>query len=301
MPERVVQLVERDGPRTGAELLEAIGCEAFALWRTCLRSPDLAVRRIGRRYVRLDRRVDGYARLSPSILREFLTYSVVGLAADEAAIEERARLLNEHIVDVSQQKLALATSIMAGVARSLGSTGGPETRFCVAAAGDIVYQMGHDVNRPERSTGRLVHGSDLDVVVIVADDAPDDLVTRLDTAIYKKKFQYLTNPAFHEEIDYVVKRFDTLRGQAEFDTFRRMVACKILDEAVLIYGSAELFAAAQALLGERGVVDRLRAMERTAVEARERQERYLLDAELRALGGDDLLLFHTTDESEEFE
>jgi hypothetical protein len=271
------------------------------LWRACVGSSRLQIRRVGRRYVRLDRRVDGFARLSPSILREFLTYSVVGLAGDDAAVGARADQLRDHIASVSEQKLALATSIVRGIAEPFGGGFAPDARFCVVVAGDIVYQMAHDVYRPERSTGNPVHGSDLDIVVVVDDAAPDELVSALDAAIYTKKYQYLMNPAFREEIDYVVKRFSKLREQAEFDTFKHMVACKIFDEAVLCSGSEELFAAGKALLSERGVVDRLRILEQRAAEARQRGERYLAKTEQQVLAAEDLLLFHTTDESEEFE
>src|SRR5665811_1909286 len=97
------------------------------------------------------------------------------------------------------------------------------------------YQMAHDVPRPERSTGKMVRGSDLDVVVIVDDRAPEVLVKALDDAIYQQKYRYLINPSVREEIDYIVKRLDRLREQAEFDTFKKMVACKILQEGVLLY------------------------------------------------------------------
>jgi hypothetical protein len=302
MLEEVTDLLARTGPRTGAELLGELDCAKFQLWRTCLGSPALTVRRVGRRYVRLDRRVDGYARLSPSILREFLTYTVVGLAGQEGAVAARAAQLQGHIDEVSTRKLELSQRIVADILAPL-ATGTPELedRFCVVLAGDIVYQMAHDVNRPERSTGAMVHGSDLDIVVVVDDSAPEELLVELDEVIYKKKYQYLRNPAFREEIDYIVKRFDALRDQSRFDTFKRMVACKIFDEAVLLHGSRALFEAGKELLEQRGVTEQLRQMERAAVWAREEQEKYLLVTEQRILGEDDLLLFHTDEESEEFE
>jgi len=34
-------------------------------------------------------------------------------------------------------------------------------------AGDIVYNMAHNVPCPERSTGKLVKGSDMHIVVVV--------------------------------------------------------------------------------------------------------------------------------------
>ena len=301
MQERIIDLVGRTGPWTGAEIHEALGGETFALWKACMLSPRLAIRRVGRRYIRLDRRVDGYARLSPSILREFLTYTVVGLADDPAAMDLRKNELQAHIKDVSRKKLELARRIVTDIAAPFTADGEAEKPFCVVVAGDIVYEMAHEVNRPERSTGEMVHGSDLDIVVIVSDEAPGELVTQLDDAIYRKKYQDLKHPDFREEIDYIVKRFSKLCEQAEFDTFKRMVACKIFDEAVLLYGSGELFADGKALLRERGVIDRLRAMEQSAIRAREQREQHLLATDEQVLRREDLFLFYTNEESEEFE
>ncbi len=301
MQERIGALVAQKGPLTGAELSEALGGETFALWKVCMLSHPLCLRTVGRRYVRLDRRVEGYARLSPSILREFLTYTVVGLADDLAAIDQRAHILQSHIEGVSREKLDLAKRIVTDVVEPFSSRGIEESRFCIVVAGDIVYDMAHDVSRPERSTGGLVRGSDLDIVVIVADDAPEDLVTQLDETIYRKKYQYLKHPAFQEEIDYIVKLFSKLAEQAEFDTFERMVACKIFDEAVFLSGSRKLFEDGQALLRDRGIMKRLREMERSAVAARDEQERYLLATDDQVIRREDLILFYTDEESEEFE
>ena len=302
MQDEVLGLLERTGPLTGAEIREAVGGDALAVWKACHLSPGLAHRRVGRRYLRIDRRVDGYARLSPSILREFLTYTVVGLSRDPDAMELRVRQLEAHVADVSRKKLDLATRIMDEVtARVTDGAAVDDDTFCAVLAGDIVYTMAHDANRPERSTGGMVRGSDLDIVVIVSDAAPAGLLTELDDAIYRKKYEYLKSPAFREEIDYVVKRFAKLREQTEFDTFERMVACKILDEAEFLCGSRRLFAAGKGLLAERGILARLRDMEQAALRGREEAEQYLLSTEERALRREDLPVFYTTDEAEEFE
>ena len=71
--EGIVRAVEERGPLTGSELREVLGSVGFAQWKACTQSSRLTVRRVGRRYLRIDRKVGGYARLSPSILREFLT------------------------------------------------------------------------------------------------------------------------------------------------------------------------------------------------------------------------------------
>jgi len=297
----IERVIERRGPLTGAELLAELGGEAFDCWRSTMRSSRLAVHPVGTRYLRLDRKVDGFARLSPSILREFLTYSVVGLAGDGEALGRRAAEVLAHIRAVSHAKLDLAAGVVAVVAARVAEGPEAEQRFCVFVAGDVVFEMAHDVPRPERSTGTMVRGSDLDLVVIVDDAAPDALLQALDEAIYQQKYRYLINPAAREEIDYVIKRSRRLREQAEFDTFKKMVACKILQEGVFLHGSRVLFDAAKALLDERGVTGQLATMEAAAIRLRGEAEDRLLATDQSVLAGDELQLFYTTDESEEFE
>jgi hypothetical protein len=79
---RIIRLVGERGPLTGAEISAVADGDSLMLWRTCRLSRNLEVLSIGQRYLRLDRNIDGFARLSPSILREFLTYSVIGLRGD---------------------------------------------------------------------------------------------------------------------------------------------------------------------------------------------------------------------------
>jgi hypothetical protein len=299
---RIVRLLEERGPLTGAELKEALGDDGFAQWKCCMVSTRLAVRRVGRRYLRLDQKVEGYARLSPSILREFLTYSVVGLADDSATLDLRTQDLAARIRDISAAKLRLAERVIADIgARLIDGESGEEERFCVLVAGDIVYEMGHDAPRPERSTGRMVRGSDLDLVVIMDDRAPEELRQALDDAIYEQKHRLLINPSTREELDYVIKPLERLKEQAGFDTFKNMVPCKILDEAVLLYGSHVIHDAAKALLVDKQIPGKLIAMEQAAAVMREDAERHLMNRAEGCLSGEDLYLFYTAQESDEFE
>jgi len=55
--------------------------DVFSLWQACMRSTAIRLQTTGQRFLRLDRSVQGYARLSPSIRREFLTYMLVGSRA----------------------------------------------------------------------------------------------------------------------------------------------------------------------------------------------------------------------------
>jgi hypothetical protein len=302
LQDRVVRVFEERGPLTGADLRECLGVEGFALWKACVLSERVVVERVGRRYLRLDRKVDGYARLSPSILREFLTYCVVGLASDPVALEARTRQLASHITEVSAAKARLAQRIVGDVGAKLSVPGGDsEQRYCVLLGGDIVYGMGHDAPRSERSTGQMVKGSDLDLVVITRDDAPEALSGLLDDCIYQEKYRHLNNPAFKEEIDYVVKPLERVKEQIGFDSFRHMVSCKILHESVLIYGSQALYDSAIAMLVEEGIPEKLAELEAVAIEARAKAESRLLEIDDAGLTGDELYLFHTSEETEEFE
>jgi hypothetical protein len=301
--ERIVRLLEQRGPQTGAELREALGSDGFTQWKACMLSERVSVRRVGRRYLRLDQRVEGYARLSPSILREFLTYSIAGLATEPEALQARTEELAAHIVAISEGKRKLVERIVSETGARLPARAQSEGEelYCALVAGDIVYRMGHDAGRPEHSTGHMVRGSDLDLVFITRDDAPQDLVKQLDDAVYQEKHRRLNNPAFREEIDYTIKPLARVREQVAFDTFKHMVPCKILDEAVFVYGCRALYEAAREMLAEQGIPGKLAALEATATEARERAEEQLLSRDEGDLAGDDLYLFHTSEEAEEFD
>jgi hypothetical protein len=141
----------------------------------------------------------------------------------------------------------------------------------------------------------------MDLVVIVNDLFPKNLMARLDEAIYEEKYRLLTAPHIREEIDYVVKNLERVREQVRFDTFRHKVACKILQEGTLLYGSEELFHTVKTMLKEHGVIRKLVAMERVAKDFRKEAEEYLLLEEPHTIKEERLYLFYPTEESEEFE
>lgn len=301
LEEAIVAYIRQRGPVTGLELRESFDDDSLVLWQTCLRSDALVTERVGKRYLRLDRRVDGYARLSPSILRAFLSYSVTGLAADPDAVAGRASELASHFATVSQAKSDLALSIVTEIRQQLSSLWDDPLPVCVIIAGDIVYDMAHDVPRPEQSTGELVKGSDIDLVVVAGDDVPDEFIAQLDHAIYGQKYITLTSPHLREEIDYVIKRMSKVREQLQFDSFRHMVACKILEEGHLLYGSDALFATIKALLEEYGVTRKLDELRKNAERFGSNAEEYLLHADPAHARSESLHLFYPSEETEEFE
>jgi len=300
MEQEIINLLKTNGPLTGSEIKGFITGDNLLLWQTCKTSSHLRVKSVGRRFLRLDRRVNGYARLSPSILREFLTYSVVGLAGQPQLIDQRAREIYSRIVQVSRSKLELARSFVDEVKAQLRETWVQE-QACFILAGDIVYDMAHDVPRPERSTGRLVRGSDIDLVVIVNDSVLDGMIQRLDTAIYQKKYRALISPAVNEEIDYVVKKMERVREQVRFDSFKSMVACKILQEGMLIGGSEGFYREVMQLLPDNGVLEKLENLQEAAIAFRQEQEDFLVQRDADKITPEELYFFYPAEESEEFE
>jgi len=301
MEKEIIKLIERKGPLTGSEIQETLGGDSIVLWQTCQRSTNLKIRNVGTHYLRLDPRIRGFARLSPSIWREFLTYSVVGIAEDPIAIERKAKEVLFNVEQVSKAKLELAYRVVAGISGHIESLSPSDYQVCFIIAGDIVHNMAHDVLRPEKSTRRLVSGSDIDLVVIADDQAPDDLMKRLDDAIFQEKYSLLMTPHVNEEIDYIVKKLERVREQVRFETFKQMVACKILHEGTLLYGSEVLFNAVKNILRQTGVSDKLNDLERQAKTFRRDVEAYLLRESPERIRGEMLDLFYPSEESEEFE
>ena len=293
----LAELLAERGPLTGAELAAAGGfADVLDLWRAC-HAPGLVLRRTGRRDLRLDSAVDGYARLSPSIRREFLTYTLVGLENQRAAIEARAAALEANAAAISREKIDLARESICMAMADLPDEARLLRDAAFLIAGDVTYQMAHRVPRPEKSSGRMVRGSDLDVIVVVADDLPEAVCRALDDAIYRQKHYLLTHPDHQEEIDYVLKPLDKVRQQLACDRFEHMVACKILCECRLLYGSPFLFDEILKLVDASGVRAKLDSLQAAAESERAEAERVLLDP--AACAKNHLHLFYTREESEE--
>lgn len=295
----LIAVLRDAGPQTGGELLEKAGLEPLPLWQLCHRTPEIVFKCIGRRFVRLDRNVEGYARLSPSIRREFLTYTMFGLESQRPAMEARAAQLQEQIRMISRAKLDLAREAIGDTVQAMADWKAMEDRVCFLIAGDITYGMGHAVPRPEISTGKMVRGSDLDIVAVAEDDVPKAMLKALDAAILKKKYYLLVHPNYQEEIDYLVKDMSKVREQLEFDSFQHMIAGKIIHESELLYGSEGVFKKIKAMVEEFGIPQKLAVLEQRAETNREEAEIHLLESDPGQADEACLSLFYTREEGDE--
>ncbi|MDM7996252.1 MAG: hypothetical protein QUT30_11290 [Acidobacteriota bacterium] len=295
----IVDILKSRGPQTGSQLLEQSQMEALPLWQVCRRTPSVRFECIGKRFVRLDRAVDGFARLSPSIRREFLTYTILGLENQAPEIEAKARKLRQEIQEISQAKRDLAREAMENTVQSLPEWESMKEQVCFILAGDITYNMAHSVPRPEISTGKLVRGSDLDIIVIAEDSVPKESLKALDQAIYRKKHFLLVHPNYQEEIDYLVKDFARVRQQLEFDSFQHMIASKIMHEGEHLYGSSAVYQKLKTMVKEFGVPQRLAELESKAIADRANAESSLLNSDPAQADAAFLNLFYTREEGDE--
>jgi hypothetical protein len=295
----ILEVLSESGPLTGAELQERTDIEPLALWQLCVNDPGIELVRVGRRYLRLDRVVDGYARLSPSIRREFLTYMLFDRKGLPERLEARALDLGGEILRISEAKRRLASQTVAAIVENLAVREEVSAKVCFFLGGDIAYNMAHRVPRPEHSTGKLVRGSDLDIVMVTDDSFSPETLSILDDAIYQKKYLLLISPSYREELDYLIKDMTTVCKQMAFDTFEHMVACKILDEAEYLYGSSEIFQTVKNLLREHSIPRALQQLEEQAAAERAEAERILRTVDGEQSGGRYLSLFYPSDESDE--
>ena len=294
----IMEILATAGPLTGKELLQATGADEFSLWAACNRNAQIVTKIIGRRYLRLDRQVDEYARLSPSIMREFHGYTVIGTANQEREILLRAALLQKEIGAISKKKFALAQATFMRLTDAQPEFAVIKKDACFMIAGDVVYGMSHAEPRPEASTGELVRGSDLDVI-IVFEDLPEEVVQSLDAVIHREKHKLLVNPACREEIDYIVKDSFTVQQQLQSQDFKAMVAAKILNEAQFLYGSQDLYNKLKRMLVRQGIPGKMRYLENKAQRDRENAEVYLLNMQGGLSEAEAMKLFYTAEEKEE--
>jgi len=296
---KITEILREKKALSGKELIEESQVDELSLWRACHKSQEIMLRVVGRRYLRFDRTVKEYARLSPSIKREFLTYTVCGLKENSNEIEEKAKDIGQKIKETSEAKYNLAKKIISGIVRGDEHKEEVEKNACFIIAGDIVYNMAHLEPRPERSSGELVRGSDLDIVIITEDTLPKKIVEGLDSRIYKEKYRYLKDPDFREEIDYVIKDISKIKEQLNFDSFERMIACKLLHEGKLLHGSQKMFESIKKMLFERKIDDKLAELEKKARINRLEAISRLLESGDKHPSKDWMHLFYTREEEEE--
>lgn len=274
---KIIEILTEKGPVNGKELYLDTYLDSFQLWRTCKKSKAISILPVGNSYLRFDKKVQGFARLSPAIQREFLTYSVIGLKSDMERINERCLEVKNAIKGISQEKMKTAKRAVDEILEKTGEKQQfLEKNSCFVIGGDVPLGMAHSEPRPEISTGIMVNGSDLDIIVIYLDDLEPEALKALETVFMDVKYQLLNRPNKKEELDFIIKDLTRTTSQMEFTTFEDLIACKILDESVYLAGNHDLFLKIKEMLQERGIPGKLRELKNRAEQERARCVRELL-------------------------
>jgi len=232
-------------------------------------------------------------------MREFLNYTVIGLPEQRNLVDVMADRLNKEIKAISKAKIELALQTVTRVIRSHREGNTILEKSCLIIAGDVVFGMAHAEPRPESSTGELVKGSDLDIIV-VTDKLPGYLKRDLDRFFYDEKYNLLMNPALKEELDYIIKDISVISSQLRFDTFKNMVASKILDEGQYLYGNQALYNQIKTMVDEAAVPSKIADLTKRAEADRLLAEQTLAGANRLTTVNEQLMaLFYTTEEKEE--
>ncbi len=229
-------------PKVGKDVVKYLNEDTFNVWRTVYKDDKIVKRSIAEYYLRLDKSLESMARLSPSIEREFITYTVLGLNREK--VEKEAENLRLKIREISERKFRLA--------RDLFKNYRFKDEFLAIIGGDVALNMAHDEPRVCKFYSKLVNGSDLDVVVIFSDDVDEEIVKDIERDLLNKKIFYLK--VYREELDLKIKRFSDIMEDMNFDTFERKVACKILYESKFLDGNIDMFLEMKRELEKRGIV-----------------------------------------------
>ena len=105
----ILKILLEDGPQSGATLTEKLPhISDIAVWRACYGSGEIRVNNCARYYLRYDILRGNQLRLSPSILRDFLTFSLVYHTEQMVEIVEMGTILANNFRSISLQKLSLS-------------------------------------------------------------------------------------------------------------------------------------------------------------------------------------------------
>ncbi|MEO0466519.1 MAG: hypothetical protein AAF216_08230 [Pseudomonadota bacterium] len=239
LQQSIRQNLEIHGPMLGKELCERHGETSYlAMWQACYSDLTIQISHFSRYYLRYDITRDDYVRLSPSILRDFLSFTLFSLPVQRDAVIARQVGLSNHHREVSIVKIRIAQTLLVDILGWLPPT--HVQKVCAFIAGDLAYFLGHDEPRKVKQTGDLVNGSDIDII-IVHEGLDDDAIRRIDDDMLTAKQFYLRSPMHRHEVDYICKPLSRMYDQFAYDDIHQKIASKIVYESLFLAGSLELY------------------------------------------------------------
>ncbi|WP_273243055.1 hypothetical protein [Hyphomonas atlantica corrig.] len=296
---RLTRILEEKGPRIGKELSEEMpDVPVLALWQVCNRSKSLLISHFASYYLRFDITREDQVRLSPSILRDFLSFTLFGLPAQRYQMIERQGTLSNMHREISREKIGVAQDVMKQLFVSLGRE--VRSQLCAFIAGDLSYFLAHNEMREHSASGEMVRGSDIDIIIILSEALPDDIQERIDGEMVALKNFYLRHPKYRHEIDFICKRKSVMERQFQYSDIHDKIASKIAYESMFLGGSLTLYMEVRDAMVRTGV-DRLIEDDFThALKDRKNAMKALLNAPGDTIDDETRSLFYFSQERVEF-
>lgn len=271
----IIDLIRTHGPSPGAKLAEWLdGVPPIDLWRACYASRRIRIRNCARYYLRYDITRENVLRLSPSILRDFLTFSLIYLPEQSVSAVEGGTLLANKFRSISLRKLSRARQALLELDPVLQRE--LNDHCVVFLSGDIAYFLAHDTRRVHPTLNVPINGSDIDIVIVTNNQADPDKIKAIGDALLKIKHLYLLMPKVREELDFIVKPFDKMIDQLVYGDIHQKIASKILYESYFLMGRVDIYEALMRHLELRGTRAKIEADFETALGQRKDTIRKIL-------------------------
>lgn len=242
---RIEMLLRKEGPQTGLSLSEQFPkIHPISLWKICYQSKNILIQNCARYYIRYDVTRENMLRLSPSILRDFLTFSIIYLPEQGVEVVEVGTRLANKFRSISLRKLSFARDALLKLPSELQIE--LNNNCVVFLSGDIAYYLAHDTTRVHDTLNVPIKGSDIDIVIIHNLEACTIKISKIESELLKIKHQYLISPQIQEELDFIVKPIARMLNQLSYTDIHNKIASKILYESYFLMGRLDLY---QSLMG----------------------------------------------------
>jgi hypothetical protein len=228
------------GPQSGTWLSETFpDVHPIGLWRMCYGSNRILIQNCARYYLRYDVTRDNMLRLSPSILRDFLTFSLIYLPEQGVESVEAGTRLANRFRRISLRKLSLAREALLRLPSDLQKE--INDNCVVFLSGDIAYYLAHDTPRQHDTLNVPIKGSDIDIVIINNLESDPEKVAAIESELLKIKRLYLVSPDIREELDFIVKPVGRMLDQLSYQDIHQKIATKILYESYFLMGRVDIY------------------------------------------------------------
>ena len=237
---RTLEVLSEMGPITGQQLCDRLtDVSSINLWRVCYESNLIRVNNCARYYLRYDITRENLLRLSPSILRDFLTFSLVFRPVQVSrALEDSALLANKHR-RISRKKMRVAHQAIMSLDDKTRAF--LAENCCSFVSGDLAYYLGHNTPRIHPVYETTINGSDIDILFIYNNHVDPDTIKSAEEQMLKFKNHALRNFELGEEIDFLFKPVSKMINQMSYRDIHDKIASKILYESFYLFGNIDIY------------------------------------------------------------